>query len=54
MKLFRLAALMIVVLLLPSESVLAQFQRGPQVTSPEVKDGKATFRLLAVNARAFV
>lgn len=33
--------------LLISSSVLAQFQRGPQVVSPEVKDGKVTFRILA-------
>ena len=35
---------------LVSEPAKAQFQRGPQVTSPEVKDGKVTFRLLAPNA----
>jgi enterochelin esterase family protein len=29
----------------------AQFQRGPQVSSPEVKDSKATFRILAPNAQ---
>ncbi|MCA9215669.1 MAG: hypothetical protein KDB27_21535 [Planctomycetales bacterium] len=28
----------------------AQFQRGPQVVSPEVADGKVTFRLLAADA----
>ena len=28
----------------------AQFQRGPNVVSPELKDGKVTFRILAPNA----
>ncbi len=29
------------------QPAMAQFQRGPQITSPEVKEGKVTFRLLA-------
>ncbi len=31
------------------QPAMAQFQRGPQITSPEVKEGKVTFRLLAPN-----
>lgn len=52
MKLFRLAALVSVALLLPGELALAQSPRGPQVVSPEVKDGKATFRLMAASAKS--
>ncbi|MCA9193477.1 MAG: hypothetical protein KDB03_17010 [Planctomycetales bacterium] len=33
-------------------SATAQRQRGPQVVSPEVSDGKVTFRLLAPDARS--
>lgn len=46
----RNAVLFFAFALLPS-CAWAQFQRGPQVVSPEVKDGKATFRLLAPNAQ---
>ncbi|MFM8262174.1 MAG: hypothetical protein ACKN9S_07840 [Pirellula sp.] len=44
-----LVALIVVLSSLPC--VEAQFQRGPQVSSPEVKDSKATFRILAPNAQ---
>ena len=36
----------------PTNHLHAQgFGRGPQVTSPEVKDGQITFRILAPNAK---
>jgi len=37
--------------LLTVQCTHAQFQRGPQFVSPEVNDGKVTFRLLAPNAQ---
>lgn len=49
MKLLQLYLLLLVVHLQASSPVLAQFQRGPQVVSPEIKEGKVTFRLLAPN-----
>ncbi len=38
--------------LMANQYAVAQFQRGPQVASPEVKDGNVTFRLLAPNAKS--
>ncbi len=52
MQPLRLAAFVSLALLFSGEWTTAQFQRGPQVISPEVKDGKATFRLLAANAKS--
>lgn len=52
MKPFRIVMTLAIAMLLTCETALAQFQRGPQVTSPEVKDGKATFRLLAPNVKS--
>lgn len=46
----RLLPMVLVASLICVAPVHAQFQRGPNVVSPEVKDGKATFRILAPNA----
>ena len=45
-----LPPLMMVACLLTTSVSHAQFQRGPNVVSPELKDGKVTFRILAPNA----
>lgn len=52
MKLVRFSVFLLCACLAANEIALAQFQRGPQVISPEVKEGKVTFRLLAPNAKA--
>jgi len=47
-----IAATSLLVAFHPHAQLEAQsFGRGPQVTSPEVKDGKITFRILAPNAK---
>ena len=50
MKPLLSVALVFFVLSVLTVPVHGQFQRGPQIVSPEVKEGKATFRLLAPNA----
>ena len=47
-----LVALVASVFLSPVSLQAQRFGRGPRVVSPEVKDGRATFRVLAPNAEA--
>ncbi len=51
MKLVRLSVFITCAFFMVNEIAIAQFQRGPQVISPELKEGKVTFRLLAPNAK---
>lgn len=51
MNLLRRTSFLFLMFLLTMHCTYAQFQRGPQFGSPEVKDGKVTFRLLAPNAQ---
>ncbi len=44
----------ILVALISEPTAFAQFQRGPNVVSPEVKEGKVTFRILAPKAEKIV
>lgn len=51
MRMLIVAVLSLTSLVVFHRAARGQFQRGPQVVSPEVKDGKATFRLLAPNVQ---
>jgi enterochelin esterase-like enzyme len=50
-RLLQLTLLVTLFASAPFQTVRAQSQRGPQVVSPELMDGKITFRILAPNAK---